>query len=126
MSYLPPVPEALATLRRGASSPAPIVEPAAVTQAKLLGHTFLPGARVVDQQTQTQGTVVSSSIVHGVKPQAPTAAAGQPLPLIQLPAPTKTETVTVKLDSGQTVTRDTAWLAEIPAGLAVPLESLAP
>jgi len=126
MSYLPAVPEALATLRKGATTPAPANVSAETQQAQQLGTSFLPGARVLDQQSGTQGTVVTSAIAHGVQAQPRAAAAGAALPLLNLPKPTKTETVTVKLDSGATVQRDPAWLVAIPAGLTVPLESLAP
>ena|SRR5271154_42278 len=125
MAYLPAVPEALATLRKGAASPAAIPTSAAAAQARSMGYTFAPSARVLDQVSQGQGVVVSSSIVHGVKPKPASAAAGSPLPLINLPAPTKTETVTVLLDTGTTVQRNPAWLVAIPAGLTVPLGELA-
>jgi hypothetical protein len=124
MSYLPAVPEALATLRRGAVGAKPAAAPAAVVHAQQLGVSFLPGVRVLDQQTGIQGTVESSAIAHGVKAKPAAAAAGAAIPLLNLPAPTKSETVTVKLDSGEVITRDPARLVAIPAGLTVPLEAI--
>jgi len=126
MGYLPIVPESLATLRRDASTTPPSTESAAVTHAKQLGHTFLPGQRVLDQKTQTEGTVVMSAIAHGVTPRPPAAGDGSPIALLHLPAPTKVETVTVKLDTGQVIMCHPDWLVSIPPALTVPLESLQP
>lgn len=126
MSYLPSTPDALAAIRKAAVTPAPAPRTAAQIQAAQLGATFQPGARVIDQATGRQGAVVSTEITHGLQPIA-TPAPGTPgAPVIQLPAPTKTETVTVELDGGEVVTRNAAWLAELPPALNVPLTSLVP
>ena len=126
MSYLPATPDALKAIRKAASAPAPAPLTAAQVHAAQLGATFQPGARVVDQLTGRQGTVINSAIVHGLKPIA-TPAPGTPgAPVIQLPMPTKTETVTVELDGGDVVARGAAWLAALPPALAVPLTALVP
>lgn len=87
-------------------------------------HTFAPGRRVFDSASGSDGTVLSTSIAHTV--HAAAAAEGRPIggALFQLPHPVKIETTTLRLDTGETVTRSPGELVALPAALPILPEEL--
>lgn len=117
-------PAILASLRAASGNFAVSTRSAAEVHAAQLGLSFAPGARVVDQQTGAEGTVLSGSIQHGVKPALSSAAKPGAASVLTLPAPTMAELVKVQLDTGGVVERAAGCLVAIPAGLTVSLEDL--
>lgn len=117
-------PANLAALRELATTFSPSTRPAAEVHASQLGLTYAPGARVVDQQTGSEGTVVGGAIVHGVKPTNAPPGSAAATALLKLPKPTTAEVVHVQLDSGDRVERAVGSVVGIPGGLTVPLEDI--
>ena len=79
-------------------------------------HSFAPGARVYDHETRQDATVVNSAIVYSRQQRQGPPFAGAPPSLFNLPFAIVSEAVSIRLDSGELVSRDASELVALPPG----------